>query len=279
MPGCGKTAGAEESGVCKTGEWNMGGQIQTDTEESGLRLLNRDVIKYIAMLTMLLNHAGHVFLTRGTLLYEILEDIGFFTAPVMCCFLAEGYDYTRSRVKYGLRLFLFAILSQIPFQLALGQRGLNMIYTLFCCYLILVVMERVGSRTLQAGCVMCLTLATVNGDWPIVAPLLTFLLCRNAGDRRKQAMSFFVVYLLFAVLNIQNYMFGEQGDWTAYAVTHAALSGLGILAAAVVVLVFYNGERAKKGRHFSKWFFYLFYPAHLLVLYLLKVSLHNIYVK
>ena len=153
MPGCGKTAGAEESGVCKTGEWNMGGQIQTDTEESGLRLLNRDVIKYIAMFTMLLNHAGHVFLTRGTLLYEILEDIGFFTAPVMCFFLAEGYDYTRSRVKYGLRLFLFAILSQIPFQLALGQRGLNMIYTLFCCYLILVVMERVGSRTLQAGCV------------------------------------------------------------------------------------------------------------------------------
>lgn len=257
----------------------MGGQIQTDTEESGLRLLNRDVIKYIAMFTMLLNHAGHVFLTRGTLLYEILEDIGFFTAPVMCYFMVEGYAYTRSKMRYGLRLFLFAVLSQIPFQLAFGQRGLNVIYTLFCCFLILVVMERVGSSVLQAGCVMCLTLATVNGDWPIVAPLLTFLLCRNAGDRRKQAMSFFVVYLLFAVLNTQNYMSGQQGDWTWYAVTHAALSGLGILAAAVVVLVFYNGERAKKGRHFSKWFFYLFYPAHLLVLYLLKVSLHNIYVK
>ncbi len=274
-----RAAGAEESGVCKIGERNMGGQIQTDTAESGLRVLNRDVIKYIAMFTMLLNHMGHVFLTRGTPLYEILEDIGFFTAPVMCYFMVEGYVYTRSKARYGLRLFLFAVLSQIPFQLAFGQRGFNMIYTLFCCFLILVVMERVGSSLIQACCVMCLILATVNGDWPIVAPLLTFLLCRNVGDRKKQAMSFFVVYLLFAVLNIQNYMFGQQGDWTWYAVTHAALSGLGILAAAVVVLVFYNGERAQKGQRFSKWFFYLFYPAHLLVLYLLKISLHNISVK
>ncbi len=265
-----KSGRAEESGVCKTGERNMDGRIQTDTAKGGMRVLNRDVIKYIAMFTMLLNHTGHVFLTRGTFLYEILEDIGFFTAPVMCFFMVEGYAYTRSKVRYGLRLFLFAVLSQLPFTLAFGQRGLNMIYTLFCCFLILVVMERVSSPALQAGCVLLLILATVNSDWPIVAPLLTFLLCRNAGDRRKQAVSFGVVYLLFAVLNTQNYMFGEQREWTAYAVIHAAFSGVGILVAAVVVLVFYNGERAKKGRHFSKWFFYLFYPVHLLVLYWIK---------
>ncbi len=202
----------------------MGKQTQKDAE-SGLQILNRDVIKYIAMLTMLLNHIGHMFLTGGTPLYEILEDIGFFTAPVMCFFMVEGYTYTRSRIGYGLRLLLFAVISQIPFELAFGQRGLNMIYTLFCCFLILVVMERVNNPVLQGGCVLFLILATVNGDWPIVAPLLTFLLCRNAGDRRKQAVSFGVVYLLFAVLNTQNYMFGQQGEWTAYTVVHAALSG------------------------------------------------------
>lgn len=243
---------------------------------SRLRVLNRDVIKYMAMLTMLLNHIGHVFFTRGMPLYEILEDIGFFTAPVMCYFLVEGYAHTRSKAKYGFRLFIFAVLSQLPFQLVFGQRGFNMIYTLFCCFLILVVMERVSSPLLQAVCVLCLILATVIGDWPIIAPLLTFLLCRNAGNRRGQAVSFGVVYLLFAVLNAQNYMFGEQGDWTLYAVAHAALSGVGVLVAALVVLIFYNGERAEKGRNFSKWFFYLFYPAHLLVLYLIKLSLHNI---
>ncbi len=84
-----------------------------------------------------------------------------------------------------------------------------------------------------------------------------------------------LTYLLFAVLNVQSYMNGEQGDWTLYAVTHALLSGLGILAAAVTTLVLYNGERAKRGRTFSKWFFYVFYPGHLLLLYLIKISLHN----
>ena len=61
------------------------------TKRSGLQVLNRDVIKYIAMLTMLLNHIAHVFLIRGTLLHEIFEDVGYFTAPVMCYFLVEGY--------------------------------------------------------------------------------------------------------------------------------------------------------------------------------------------
>ena len=44
--------------------------------------LNRDVIKYIAMFTMLLNHIANIFLTPGTPLFTLLVDIGYFTAPV-----------------------------------------------------------------------------------------------------------------------------------------------------------------------------------------------------
>lgn len=238
---------------------------------SGLQVLNRDVIKYMAMFTMLLNHIAHVFLAEGTQLYELLEDIGFFTAPVMCYFMVEGYEYTRSKVRYGLRLLLFAVLSQIPFRLAFGQGGFNMIYTLFCCFLILMVMERVSSPLLRGVLGVLLVLATVVGDWAVIAPVLTIFLANGRGDRRRTALGFGTGYVFFAVLNVQRYMFGAQGDWTVYAVTHAALSGLGILAAAVVILVFYNGERAKKGKNFSKWFFYFFYPAHLLILYLIKI--------
>ena len=250
----------------------MEGQIQT-AQGGRIQSLNRDVIKYIAMLTMLLNHIAHIFLTRGTPLNEVLEDIGFFTAPVMCYFLAEGYGYTRSKVKYGLRLLAFAVISQLPFMLAFEQDGLNMIFTLFCCFLLLIVMERVESTPLRIGLGLPLIIATVYGDWGLVAPLFTIFFYNGRGDRKRTAFGFLVCYFIFVLLNIQSYMNGESGNWTAYAVFHALLSGLGILAAGAVILFFYNGKRTERGKSFSKWFFYLFYPGHLLVLYLIKAGM------
>lgn len=240
-----------------------------------LRIWNRDVIKYIAMLTMLLNHIAHIFLTRGTPLYEVLEDIGFFTAPVMCYFLVEGYEHTRSKVKYGFRLALFAAISQIPFYLAFGYQSLNMIFTLFCCFLLLIVMERVDSTPLRIGLGMPLIIATVFADWGVVAPLFTIFFYNGRGDRKQIAKGFGICYLIFAVLNVQNYMNGVPGNWTMYAVVHSLISGFGILAAGIVVLFFYNGKRTERGKNFSKWFFYLFYPGHLLVLYLIKLGMSH----
>ena len=252
----------------------MEGQMQT-AYDGRLRIWNRDAIKYIAMLTMLLNHIAHIFLTRGTTLYEVLEDIGFFTAPVMCYFLVEGYEHTRSKVKYGFRLALFAAISQIPFHLAFGYQSLNMIFTLFCCFLLLIVMERVDSTPLRIGLGMPLIIATVFADWGVVAPLFTIFFYNGRGDRKQIAKGFGICYLIFAVLNVQNYMNGVPGNWTMYAVVHSLISGFGILAAGIVVLFFYNGKRTERGKNFSKWFFYLFYPGHLLVLYLIKLGMSH----
>lgn len=252
----------------------MEGQIRT-APDGRLCVLNRDIIKYIAMFTMLLNHIAHIFLIRGTLLYEVMEDIGYFTAPVMCYFLAEGYVYTRSKFKYGFRLLLFAVISQLPFQLAFGYQSLNMIFTLLCCFLILVVADYVESPLLKMGLVMLLTLATVYSDWGVVAPLFTVFFYHAGGERKQTAKGFGVCYVIFVILNVQNYMNGQPGNWTAYAVFHAMLSGLGILAAGITVLFFYNGKRMERGKNFCKWFFYLFYPAHLLVLYYIKTGMQQ----
>ena len=77
----------------------------------------------IAMGTMLLNHVATVFMEPGTFLFELFVDIGYFTAITMCYFLVEGWHYTRSRRRYALRLFLFALLSQIPFSYAFSDDG------------------------------------------------------------------------------------------------------------------------------------------------------------
>ena len=239
-----------------------------------MKVLNRDAIKYIAMLTMLLNHIAHIFLTPGTVLYEVFEDVGYFTAPVMCFFLVEGYEYTRSKIKYGSRLLVFAIVSQIPYELAFHFGNLNMLYTLLCCFLILVAMENIKDLRLRSVVCILLTLASAVGDWSLLAAIYTMLLYNSRGSTKKTAISYGIAYALFVPFQIQNYMYEVKGDWTLYAIGHGLLSGVGILAAAVVVLVFYNRERAKRGKNFSKWFFYIFYPAHLMVLYLIKTYIY-----
>lgn len=240
-----------------------------------LQVLNRDVIKYIAMFTMLLNHIAHVFLAYDTPLYEILENIGFFTAPVMCFFMVEGYAYTRSRQKYGQRLLLFAVISQIPYTLAFHFGDLNMIFTLFSCFLILVILDKVRNPAARITLCFLLVVVTGFGDWAFLAAIYTILFYHSRGDRRKTAGSFGVAYVLFVAFNLLVHGFKADG-LTVSMVIHALFSGVGIVAAAVAVLVFYNGKRTEKGRNFAKWFFYIFYPAHLLVLYLIKVYLNSL---
>ncbi len=237
-----------------------------------LRVLNRDVIKYIAMFTMLLNHTACTFLTPGTPLYEIFEDIGFFTAPLMCFFLVEGYDYTRSKVKYGQRLLLFAVISQIPYTLAFHFGNLNMLYTLFCCFLILVVLDKVQNPMVRPALCLLLVYVTAVGDWGVLAAVYTILFYHSRSDRKRTACSFGIAYVLFTMLNLLSRTF-TAGSLTFREVIHALPAGTGIIAAGVAVLVFYNGKRAERGRNFAKWFFYIFYPAHLLILYLIKMYL------
>ena len=123
--------------------------LQQQTQSPGWRVLNRDVIKYIAMTAMLLNHIANIFLVPGTLGYEVLVDIGYFTAITMCYFLVEGFRYTHSRKQYALRLFGFGVVSQVPFSMAFAQNGIlefqdfNMMFTLFLCFCILLCIETI----------------------------------------------------------------------------------------------------------------------------------------
>lgn len=243
--------------------------------QSRTQILNRDVIKYIAMVTMLLNHIAHVFLTRGTAIHEIFEDVGYFTAPVMCYFLVEGYTYTRSKVRYGLRLLLFTVISQVPFYLALRMSvaGLpftcNMFYTLFCSFLILAAREKIKNPMWRGAVCGILVFATIIGDWQIFAALLVYLLAENWGDKKRMMMNYAAIALIYCLFITRNYMWDDYG--MPASLIHGLFGCLGIVAAGVTVLFLYNGKRAEHGRHFSKWFFYIFYPAHLLVLYLLSV--------
>ncbi len=239
-----------------------------ESSRLNMRVLNRDAIKYIAMSAMLLNHISIMFLPTGSLLALVFEYIGYFTAPTMCFFLVEGYRYTRSKKRYGRRLLIFAVISQIPFGLAFQFDSFNMIYTLLCCFLILAVRETVRDYSLRTVLGICLTLVTLIGDWALTAPVLTILFYESGGNRRSLIRGYMVGYALFVFSMVQNYMM-ESGCTVQEAVFLGFSSGMGIVVSAVVIVFFYNGKRAHRGAAFSKWFFYVFYPGHLLILYLI----------
>lgn len=242
--------------------------LQQQTQSPGWRVLNRDVIKYIAITAMLLNHIANIFLVPGTLWYEVLVDIGYFTAITMCYFLVEGFRYTHSRKQYALRLFGFGVVSQVPFSMAFAQNGIlefqdfNMMFTLFLCFCILLCIETIRNRFLRGVLIVLLIFGSLFCDWALLAPVFTLLFAWAGGNRTRQKSAFGAAALLY----------GGMAGLGSGQVWEAVGCAVPILVSAFVILYLYNGRRAARGRTFYKWFFYAFYPAHLLVLGLLRLA-------
>lgn len=239
-----------------------------------MRVLNREVIKYIAMLTMLLNHIANVFLPPQTLLYECFLNIGYFTAITMCYFLVEGYGYTRSKDKYARRLLLFAVLSQIPYDMAFAEgkwlefTGFNMMVTLFLCFRLIRIQDQVKLRSGRFTRIAMLFVLSVFCDWSVLAPAFTLLFVWAKDSGRKKAYAFLGAMGLFFTVNFLGGIgvlpLRENLTRCLFALTGVGLSG-------IVILCLYNGRQMEKGRIFSKWFFYLFYPVHLLVIGIVRI--------
>lgn len=238
------------------------------------KVLNRDVIKYIAMLTMLLNHISTIFMESGSFLSEFFLDIGYFTAITMCYFLVEGYQYTHSKKAYALRLLLFALISEVPYCMAftqdgiIGFEGLNMMFTLLICFGILVVFERTSNKGLRFTYTLFSIILSLFCSWAILAPIFTLLFIWSKGSDKKIKLSFIIAVLLFAAFNL-------AGGIGRFSVTTNILYALGSMVgtglSGIVIVYLYNGKRMEKGRVFSKWFFYWFYPVHLLILGLIRI--------
>lgn len=250
--------------------------VDEKTEIKGV--LNRDVIKYIAMLTMALNHIANIFIEPGTLLFTVLIDIGYFTAPVMCYFLVEGYHYTRSKARYAWRLAVFALLSELPFCLAFSETytgekiisfcGFNMIFTLLLCFCILLVTDHVKNILLKISLIGVLFVLSVFSDWALVAPLFTILFAHAGKDKIRIRNAFLTGAGLFALMNFNP---GTGLSEVLSGFIYALMSAVGILMAGAVIVGLYNGKRMEHARNFSKWFFYWFYPVHLLILGIIRI--------
>ena len=237
--------------------------------------LNRNQIKTIAIVAMAIDHVAWAFVPTASVPGQLMHVVGRLTAPIMAYFIVEGYLHTRSVARYALRLALFALISwpafvlfeygALPFRLSGKWLSLyldfGVIYTLFLCLLAVWLWDQgPRPRAVRLLGVAGLCFLSLWGDWPVYDILfaLAFFIWRE--DKRRM----WTAYCVAAAISV--------GDlWLEYGFV-SQLFQAGVFLAAPLLALCYNGERGGGGR-WQKWFFYIFYPAHLLALALLKAIL------
>ncbi len=226
--------------------------------------LNRNQLKYLVIIAMLIDHLAWAFVPTSTILGQVMHFIGRLTGPTMAFFLTEGYIHTSNRTKYALRLGVFALISWIPFSLfetyTWPTTQLGVIYTLFLGMLAVWVWDRSPLPYAFKWCVILgLVYASQLGDWQyfdVCWPLVLFIY------KDKPRMKWTAFYMLSAVAVLF--------CWSEYRVWYYNLFNLGVFAAGLLVQFGYNGQKGSS-HPFHRWFFYIFYPVHLLVLYYAKL--------
>lgn len=254
--------------------------------------LNRNQIKYVVIAAMLIDHIAWAWVPTASPLGQVMHAFGRLTGATMAFFVAEGYIHTRNVKRYALRLALFALLSWPAFCLfefgVLPVRFLPGHLTsrnLWCFYLAsreltLVIYPFFGViYSLLLGllavwlwdsdkCHLLVKLIGIAillylsqfGDWQYFDVLwaLVFFIYR---DKPVKKWLFFSVIAAFVYLAFT--------DWTRPT---ASLFQLGVYLVPLLLIVFYNGRGGSKSA-VHKWFFYIFYPAHLLLLAWLRFGL------
>ena len=229
--------------------------------------MNREQIKLIAVGAMTVNHTAFAFLMSGTVPYIVMTDIGYLTAVTMCYFLVEGYYYTRSKTAYMQRLGVSAVLSQVPYMLALGLCQLNMLFTLLLCFIVVVVMDKVRYKLLKIPLVVMLFCCSGFCDWAFKAVLFTVFF--NLAHQRKESLiiPFSAAFMVQFCLSLYAY---QAAFPAGQALLLSFFSSVGIIVSGYLIIRQYNGKRSEKHKTFWKWFFYLYYPLHLMLVYLIK---------
>lgn len=228
--------------------------------------LTSDALKLIAVIAMVIDHIAWAFIPFNSIAGQIMHVIGRLTAPIMCFMIAEGYYKTHNVKKYAQRLGLFTLISHIPYTyFHTGKFEIisttSVIFPLFMGLIALIVRDNPKYETsVKNMIILLICLVSMFGDWGGIAVVWILIFGSRHYSRKTQMQYFCVSTAIMIVLNI---IFNA-----VYGCWYNNLFQLGIFLA-VPLLINYNGIR-RSGKSY-KWFFYIFYPAHLLILSIVRV--------
>ncbi len=232
------------------------------------------VIKIIAALTMFIDHMGLMLFPH----MDIFRIIGRLAFPIYAYCIAEGFRYTRNRLKYFLQIFILGVLCQIVYTIVDGVLYLGILITFSISLVIMYFVD-------------CLKSAA-DGEESHIAGLLSAAFKRKLSSKADitvsatlSVVSVAAAFVLTYYVDVDYGFFGIllpvfasffddkprrlivfSACLIALCLYYTSAGNLiqywSILA--VPILAFYNGKR---GKYRLKYFFYIFYPAHLVLLY------------
>ncbi|MBQ1712574.1 MAG: hypothetical protein II024_05030 [Firmicutes bacterium] len=230
--------------------------------------LNRNQIKYIVILAMLVDHIAWLFVYTYSVQGELMHFFGRLTGPTMAVFIAEGYRYTKNVKHYLARLGVFAIISWPCFSLMETGRILplfSVIYTYFLALVALIVWDSKTHIVVRLVIIGGLIYLSKWGDWSYMG-ILFALAAHIWHDNKTVRWSLHtLICLVFLFIETSKALSYGWPWWTQ-------MFQAGTLMVAPMMLYLYNGESGSKAP-FHKWFFYVFYPLHMLMLWYLRFVL------
>ena len=229
--------------------------------------INANQLRVLAMFLMLLDHLWAT-LVPGNFWMTCLGRLAF---PIFAFQISEGFFHSADRRRYAKRLFLFALLSEVPFDLIYGGTMLypfhqNVMFTLLlgllaCCVIDRARRERTDRAVLRgalsvAGLFLLSLVGMVDYGWKGVVTVVAFYLLRDFP------FAWLAQIAALVLLNIVLF----KGQTIPLLGWDFPTQGFAVLALLPIWL--YNGRRGGGGKTLQTAF-YAFYPVHMLVLYLL----------
>lgn len=215
------------------------------------------VLKIIALITMLFDHIGYIIFHR----FSFMNYIGRLSFPLFAFMITEGFTHTKNLRKYFYRLLIFAVISQIPYMLFVSNFSnvftLNILFTLTLGLLAITVYDKSKHKLLGLLFVIICAISAYflhfDYGWFGIAIIFIFYIFKD----KKLYMNLF-----FIIATFTNYFYNY--------ITTLRIEYLFIILFCTLSLIPINLYNEKKGKNI-KYFLYIFYPLHLVVLYLLTL--------
>ncbi len=209
-------------------------------------------LKIIAIITMLIDHIGAIFYPN----IIMLRIIGRISFPIFAFLIAEGYVHTKNLKQYIFRLFIFALISEIPYDFAFEGKifdinNQNVLFTFVLALIFLYITDLDKNKVLQSigKIAVLITAMILHVDYSFYGIFMVVAFYKYREDSMLKYSLIAFINLFIVALTVYYIGFTIQNIVQGFAVF------------SIPILIGYNG---KKGMSL-KYLFYLFYPVHLMI--------------